>query len=118
MLDRERYSSKTCLNFHGLDASDPWDAVFKVINNQMGIPINDVDLAACRFLPGAGRRPITVKFSYHHRDLIWYYEDIWKKLRNSAGKSIYKVERLTPTDRGSGARQGCSSVHDNKKVNF
>ena len=113
MLDRERYSSKSGLNFHGLDASDSWDAVFKVINNQMDNPINDVDLATCHFLPGAGRRLITVKLSYH-RDMIWYYEDIWKKLRNSAGKSIYKVERLTPTDRGTRARQGCSSVYDNK----
>ena len=50
MLDIERYSSIFFLIFHRLAASDPWDAVLKVINNQMGFPINDVDLAACHFL--------------------------------------------------------------------
>ena len=58
MLDIERYSSILFLIFYRLAASDPWDAVLKVIKNQMGFPINDVDLAACHFLAGAGRRPI------------------------------------------------------------
>ena len=31
-LQSERYSSKNCLIFIGLDAMDPWDAVLKIIN--------------------------------------------------------------------------------------
>ena len=35
VLDMERHSYKSCFVFHGLDASDPPDAVVKVINEQM-----------------------------------------------------------------------------------
>ena len=80
---------------------DPWDAVLKIINEKMNIPIIDQDIGACHFLPGRHqRRAIIVRFIYdHHRELVWERKNSLQNVKNSQSGPIYIVERLTEADR-------------------
>ena len=101
VLTSERYSSKSCLIFLGIQASDdPWIQVEKLINEQLGICITKADIAACHYLPGAGNsKPIKVKFIYNwQRDEVYRRRFAQRNLVLPNNRKIFIVERLPETD--------------------
>ena len=99
VLKLERYSSKLCLIFIGLETDgDPLAAVLGIIQNVLRVSINQEDLAACHYLPsGYQVKPIIIKFLYHHqKDLVW--RNRRELMKHDKTKRVYIEERLAEWD--------------------
>ena len=96
----ERYSSLFCLTFLGLpsEPQNPLPNVLNFINQQLGVPILQEDVAACHQLPGNDHiKPIIVKFLYaYQRDAVFANRF---KLRQTHNHKVLIVERLPEEDR-------------------
>ena len=99
VLKLERYSSKLCLVFLGLQTDGyPLAAVLGLIRNVLRVSINQKDLAACHYLPRRNQvKPIIIKFLYHHqKDMVW--RNPKELMKHDKAKRFYIVERLADWD--------------------
>ncbi len=76
-MAQERHSSKYCLTFLNLQCEEPLDGVLRVLNEYMGIPMEDYYPGTVHWLPGNGNgpKPIIVQFRYDHQRTLYRVED-------------------------------------------